>query len=362
MVELNPPENPYVQMLTGYIPKRFPLYCPGPPTPEFVEKYRVAERISRRTVDLGGDDLLIPKLLGFDAISLWQFRSPRKKAINLGDGTVIDAWGRKKRGKWYLNDGVLTNERAWEEWLTNGFFSYPDDNEFLKLASTLQELIQGPLAGMSFDASIAGGFEKMWQSMGFSRFAIALKNQSPLIGIALENFLTFSLGMVERWVKCTGIKNFLITDDMGYKGRSLIHPREWEAWVLPRYQKFTQKLHSRGCRVILHSDGQIETLIPLFIEAGFDALQALEPAAGVDIFRVMKQYQEQIMLIGNLDVSDLLVYRSPREVTIQTQKLLTCARKLGARLAISPSQQIDGFCKPENITAMCQTTLNFSRD
>ena len=360
MVELNPPENPYVQLLASNIPARFPLYCPGPPTSEFVNKYRKTERISAVPVYVGEDDFLIPKLLGFDAISLWQFRSPKKSPISINDGIVIDAWGRKKRGKWYLNDGVLMSEHAWDEWLASGFFSYPSDQEFIALAASLRELIQGPLAGMAFDASIAGAFEKMWQGMGFSRFAIALKKGSSLIGIAMDHLLAFSLGMVERWVKCTGIKNFIITDDMAYKGRPLISPRDWETWVLPRYQNFTQKLHSLGCRVILHSDGQVEPLIPLFIKAGFDALQALEPAAGLDIFRVMKQYKGQIMLIGNLDVSDLLVYGSPQDVTNQTQRILLFARKMGARLAISPSQQIDVSCRPENITAMCQTTLNFS--
>ncbi len=359
MIEFNPPDNPYIRMLEGQVPKNFPLYCPGAPTPEFVAKYRAFTNLSSPPVFVGEDDFSIPKILGFDAISLWEFRSPKKPSIPIGDGTTIDAWGRKKRGKWYLNDGVLTSERAWDEWLATGFFSYPEDQEFIALATTLQQLVRGPLAGLAFDASIAGAFEKMWQGMGFSRFAKSLRKGSPLLGVALDHLLAFSLGMAERWVKFTGIKNFIITDDMAYKGRSLIPPRDWETLVLPRYQKFTQEIHAFGGRVILHSDGQVESIIPLFIQAGFDALQALEPAAGVNIFRVMKQYKNKIMLIGNLDVSNLLVYGHPQEVANQTEKILAYAHKMGARLAISPSQQIDGSCKPENILAMCKKTRTY---
>jgi uroporphyrinogen-III decarboxylase len=308
---------------------------------------------------VGVDDFLIPKLLGFDAISLWQFRSPQKRPISLGDGSIIDAWGRKKRGKWYVNEGMLTTERAWEEWLADGFFSYPSDQEFIMLKTHLEDLVRGPLASMAFDVSIAGAFEKMWQGMGFSHFAKTLRDGSALIGIAMDHILEFSLGIAERCVKLTGIKQFFVTDDMAYKGRPLIRPRDWEKWVLPRYQTFTQKLHDLGCRLILHSDGQVEPLISLFIESGFDALEGLEPAAGVDIFRVMKEYKDKIMLIGNLDVSDLLVYGQPSDVVKVTQKLIACAHATGARLAISPSQQIDEYCKPENIAAMCHATRDF---
>ncbi len=360
MNKINPSDNPYVQMLEGQTPTRFPLYCPGPPTPEFVTKYRKYANLATAPVFVGGDDFSIPKILGFDAISLWEFRSPKKTPIPLGDGVIIDAWGRKKRGKWYLNDGILTTERAWDEWVTNGFFSYPQDQEFIALATSLQQLVQGPIAGMAFDASLAGAFEKMWQGMGFSRFAQALRKGNALIGVALDHLLEFSLGMAERWAKFTGIKNFIITDDMAYKGRPLVPPRDWETLLLPRYRKFTEKVHGLGGRVILHSDGQVEPLIPLFIQAGFDALQALEPAAGVDIFRVLNQYKQELMFIGNIDVSDLLVYGSPQDVTNQTKRILAHAHRLHARLAISPSQQIDESCKPENIAAMCKTTREFT--
>ncbi len=364
MIAFNPPDNPYVQMLEGRVPNRFPLYCPGPPTPEFVAKYRQFANLSSPSVMVGEDDFLIPKILGFDAISLWQFRSPQKPPIALGDGTVIDAWGRKKRGKWYLNEGILTSEREWNRWVTDGFMSYPDEQKFTDLTTLLSKLTQGPLAGMAFDASLAGAFEKMWQGMGFSRFAKALKGHDPVIGVALDHLLDFSLGMADRWAKFTGIKHFILTDDMAYKGRPLIPPEDWEEWVLPRYQEFNKKIHTFGGRVILHSDGQVEPLIPLFIQAGFDALQALEPAAGVDICRVMKQYKGKLMLIGNLDVSDLLVYGNPSEVIKLTEKILSCARQTNARVTICPSQQIDEFCKPENISAMCQTVRDFndSRD
>jgi hypothetical protein len=308
MVELAPPENPYVQLLAGMTPQQPPLYCPGPPTPGFVSKYRSQYDVADPPVWVREDDLFVPKLLGFDAISLWEFRSPQKDPILLEDGAVIDGWGRKRRGKWYLNEGILTNEEAWDDWIGAGFFTYPPDEAFTTFRDALVDVAQGPLAGMAFEASIAGAFEKAWQSMGFSHFARALMHQDPIIGVAIDHLLEFSLGMATRWRDLIGVESFILTDDMGYKGRPLVKPGDWTRWILPRYQEFNRQLHDKGCKAILHSDGQIEPLIPLFIEAGFDAIQALEPAAGVDMCRVIEHVGNQIALIGNLDVSDLLIY------------------------------------------------------
>jgi len=359
MVEFAPADNPYVQLLAGNVPPRPPLYCPGPPTPGFVANYRTQSNVTSPPVLVGEDDFLVPQLLGFDAISLWEFRSPEKKPIPLENGVLIDAWGRKRRNKWYLNEGILTSSQAWDDWIEAGFFAYPAEEQFIALRDLLGSLSQGPLEGMAFDASIAGAFEKAWQSMGFSHFARALRKGDELIGEALDHLLQFSAGMVDRWVDLVGVHSFILTDDMGYKGRPLVRPAEWAKWLLPRYQAFNERLHSMGCKVILHSDGQIEPLIPLIIEAGFDAIQALEPAAGVDMCRVMEQVGNKIVLIGNLDVSHLLIYGTPQEVARATTDILECALTSDARVAISPCQQIDEYCDPNNIIAMCNTAKNF---
>jgi uroporphyrinogen decarboxylase len=54
--------------------------------------------------------------------------------------------------------------------------------------------------------------------------------------------------------------------------------------------------------VIWHSDGNIEALLPMAIEAGFAGIHGLDPIAGMDLARVKREFGRDLVLIGNVDV------------------------------------------------------------
>ena len=72
--------------------------------------------------------------------------------------------------------------------------------------------------------------------------------------------------------------------------------------MLPRYRQITDFLHSHGID-ILHadSDGNIDELIPLWLEVGVNFPWPLEVAAGMDAVALRKKYGKDIILGGNID-------------------------------------------------------------
>ena len=59
-------------------------------------------------------------------------------------------------------------------------------------------------------------------------------------------------------------------------------------------------------------------LLDTLIEAGIDALQAIEPAAGMDIEKVKEVYGNKIAVIGNIDCAELLTFGTKKEVRRST--------------------------------------------
>ncbi len=57
--------------------------------------------------------------------------------------------------------------------------------------------------------------------------------------------------------------------------------------------------------VIWHSNGNIRSLLPLAIEAGFTGFHGLEPPAGFDLEKIRKEFGRDLVLIGNIDVNVL---------------------------------------------------------
>jgi len=91
-------------------------------------------------------------------------------------------------------------------------------------------------------------------------------------------------------------------EDMGFKERPFMSPTMYDELIKPFHKYTFDYAHSIGCKVIVHSCGFVEPLIPSLIEAGMDCLQAMEVKAGMDLLRIKKTFGEKIALFGGLDV------------------------------------------------------------
>ena len=77
--------------------------------------------------------------------------------------------------------------------------------------------------------------------------------------------------------------------------------------MLPRYERLNEVIRGAGCEVIyLDCDGNIDQLMPLWLEAGINLFWPLECAAGMDPLALRKQYGKEIILAGGLDKRELM--------------------------------------------------------
>ena len=72
--------------------------------------------------------------------------------------------------------------------------------------------------------------------------------------------------------------------------------------MMPRYKKITELLRSNGVDVIfLDSDGNVEQLVPLWLEAGINYIWPFEVAAGNDAVALRKKYGKDLIIGGTID-------------------------------------------------------------
>jgi len=96
-----------------------------------------------------------------------------------------------------------------------------------------------------------------------------------------------------------------MADDLGFNKGPFISPAMYRELVFPHHQRLCGYLADEGLRTILHSDGNVELLIPDFLEAGFAALHPLEAKAGLDVRSLKKRFGNRLILVGNIDVRKL---------------------------------------------------------
>jgi len=99
---------------------------------------------------------------------------------------------------------------------------------------------------------------------------------------------------------------FFFYEDMGFKNKPFMSPAMYADILQPGHTRLFQYAHSLGCKVIVHSCGYVEPLVPGLIEAGMDCLQAMEVKAGMDLPTLYKRFGDKIAFFGGLDVRTLI--------------------------------------------------------
>jgi uroporphyrinogen decarboxylase len=89
---------------------------------------------------------------------------------------------------------------------------------------------------------------------------------------------------------------------MAYKTGPLISPAMARKFMLPRYRRVVEFLRRRGvAHISLDSDGDIYSLIPVWLEAGIDTLYPFEAQCGMDVNRVRREFGRDLRMLGNFD-------------------------------------------------------------
>ncbi len=90
-------------------------------------------------------------------------------------------------------------------------------------------------------------------------------------------------------------------EDMAYRSGPLISPEMFREFMLPPYRKVTSFLKEMGVKIILvDSDGNVEKLVPLFMESGITAVFPFEVQAGSDVVSFRRRYP-RLQIMGGID-------------------------------------------------------------
>ncbi len=173
-----------------------------------------------------------------------------------------------------------------------------------------------------------GVFENSWQPMGFAEFTSLLYQDADfareIIAFHTEHYLRHMDAVLDA-----GAEVVLGGDDLGQKTGPMLRPAMIEEFFGESYRKVAARVHERGAKLIWHSCGNINALLELFVDWGFDGIITMEPTAQMDVAQVRQQVGHNLALIGNLDVSHLLVKGTREEVEQAVEQAIAGAAEGG---------------------------------
>jgi len=149
------------------------------------------------------------------------------------------------------------------------------------------------------------GWLRNW--VGSERILYMFYDDPKLVEDMMEQILYLETEVIKRTLKDIKVQQANFWEDMAYKAGPLISPTMVRKFMMPRYKKITDLLHSYGVDVVfVDSDGNLNELIPLWLEAGINFLWPFEVAAGNDAVAIRKKYGRDLIIGGTIDKRALL--------------------------------------------------------
>lgn len=90
-------------------------------------------------------------------------------------------------------------------------------------------------------------------------------------------------------------------DDMGYKNTQFFSLSMYRELLKPVHKRAAEWAHAKGIKAHLHSCGCIMPFVPDLIDAGIDALNPIEIKAGMDVFKLKREFGDKLVLHGGIN-------------------------------------------------------------
>lgn len=168
-----------------------------------------------------------------------------------------------------------------------------------------------------------GFFGSLRNLVGVERLCTLFYDDPAFVEEMMEADADFLIAMLSQMLGETDIDVFGFWEDMAYNAGPLISPAMVRKYMLPRYRRVIEFARSRGVRFFaLDSDGRVDSLIPVWMDAGIDILYPFEVQAGMDVSAVRKKFGRELRMWGGVDKRALALSTSQIDREIERHKPL----------------------------------------
>lgn len=224
-------------------------------------------------------------------------------------------WDEYGRPSELLNDKVNYSPQIWDEYVESlSPYLYPMANLFMPM------------------------HENLFEGMTVARATYYMRKKPEFIRDVLNEFTKALLEMIKRLAEA-GVEVAFYYDDLGMKGRTIFSIQDLQKFIIPCYKKLYQECKKHGMFIVQHSCGYIDEILPHMVDAGLDCIQALEPAAGVNLGHLKETLGDKMSFMGGMDSSRVLNFGTPKEIEEDVKRCIKAAA-IGGGYFAGPSHNI----------------------
>lgn len=306
------------------------------------------------------DDRLFARL-GIDTRYVWPAASPSSPTVQTGDPSrFLDGYGQpwiRATPYFYADQGILTDASHIDD--IDRRLTWPDTSLAKWTAGVAERarLLHESAAWFVIARMVTshGPFQTACDLRGTEQFLMDLALDPDFAQRLLDRVTDTIDGLMRNYLAACGPCIDMIElpgDDYAGNESLVISPQMFRAFIKPALARLvnTVKSFRPDLKVMLHSDGNIQSLLPDLVDIGIDVVHPLEPLHSMDLGAIKAEFGGKLAFLGGIDISHAMP--GSRDDVIAEVKRRIAQLGPGGGYVLSPSNHLQNDVPAENVITL----------
>lgn len=177
------------------------------------------------------------------------------------------------------------------------------DLDALDWKKDFEENYKGKISEERFTVFVVfnGLFERLADLTSFEDAFCYLIEEPAALTAFFEKLTRWHIALFERVKQYYPVDMLLFHDDMGSQRSPFFSAAMYEEMMVPHYRKITRAAHDMGMYIALHSCGNVESHVPCFAKAEFDAWEGQDGVNNKEL--IMEQWGSEIAQLSMFELN-----------------------------------------------------------
>jgi uroporphyrinogen decarboxylase len=241
-------------------------------------------------------------------------------------------------------------------------FSFPnlvEERRYPHLREKVQKIQSSGLAVAALPPHMGGEiFEAAQRLRGFEQLMLDFFRNPELVEYLFGQLASIASQSVAILANA-GVDVICLDDDVGEPTRMMISVDLWRGFLKRPLSKtiLAARTVNPAVRILYHSDGYIEPIIPDLIEIGVNVINPVQPDV-MDPAALKEKYGSKLAFWGTVGTASGWMYESPSAIELEVKERIETLGK-GGGLVIAPAYDLEPEVKWENVLAFVKAVQKY---
>lgn len=221
------------------------------------------------------------------------------KLVRDQHGKIVRLWKHRSGTPEHHGFGCQTRE----DWESKYKPMIIERNAQIDIAPVVEAAAKGHAQGKWVKLSGIEGFEATRALIGDEVALMAMIEDPDWIKDISDTYVDLTIQSYQRIVDAGAkIDGLWVFGDMAYNHATMCSPAMYDQLMRPGHKRLVEWAHDRGMKFIYHTDGDVNGVMDMYLDNGFDGLHPLEAKANMDIRKLADTVGDKLTFFGNIDV------------------------------------------------------------